>query len=497
MKQNNFEQSIIKLILGAGILLSTIQYLYNRSLWLDEAYLALNIINKSHFDLLKPLDHRQVAPILFLQIEKIISYLIPNTEFGLRLFPLLSFWLSIFLFYKIIKTIHDNYYTIIFSLSIFIFNSYIIYYSNEVKQYITDTLVLTFLYYLVLKKYEDPKYKYYNIGLAGAICVFLSNVSPIILAATGLFLIHNHDVNDKKKNLYLLGISMVWSFSFLVYYYFFVYNHPTRDAMVYYWSSRFAFMPRNPLNLTFYKFIYDKWILIVTDLFKFGKIGGICISILILIGSMHLFAKKRIGLIILTIAPIILHLIISSLKLYPFSLRFIIYLCPVIIIICSFGFNYFINILSNDLGIKNLRILAIFIPILMFSFFCLKGFPLEHSEIKKSIKVIEQHINKSDTIYVNYVARIAFQYYREISFLRIDCNNIIIGNRYEDDPTNYINEVSGLSGRVWFIFSTKHRNEQSDVDILTRYFDSKNERLIQEFHTTGSSAYLYDLSARE
>jgi hypothetical protein len=152
MKIDNNEKAIIKLTIIAGVLLSTLQFFYNRSLWLDEAYLALNIINKSHFELLKPLDLRQVAPILFLIIEKIFSDLIPNSEFGLRLFPLISFWLSIFLFYKLIKAIQQNYYAIIFSLSLFVFNTTLIYYSSEVKQYMTDALVLISVYYLILRK---------------------------------------------------------------------------------------------------------------------------------------------------------------------------------------------------------------------------------------------------------------------------------------------------------------------------------------------------------
>ena len=35
-------------ILFGGILLRLIPYLFNRSLWLDESMLALNIINKTH-----------------------------------------------------------------------------------------------------------------------------------------------------------------------------------------------------------------------------------------------------------------------------------------------------------------------------------------------------------------------------------------------------------------------------------------------------------------
>ena len=58
------------LIILFGTLLRLTQYLSNRSLWLDEANLALNIVNRSFLQLLKPLDNNQGAPIGFLMLER-------------------------------------------------------------------------------------------------------------------------------------------------------------------------------------------------------------------------------------------------------------------------------------------------------------------------------------------------------------------------------------------------------------------------------------------
>jgi len=53
------------LIIGLGIILRVAEYLPNRSLWRDEASLALNITNRSLFELLsKPLDYNQGAPLV-------------------------------------------------------------------------------------------------------------------------------------------------------------------------------------------------------------------------------------------------------------------------------------------------------------------------------------------------------------------------------------------------------------------------------------------------
>ncbi len=51
-----------------GVVVRLVQYLNNRSIWFDEANLALNIVNRSYFQLLSPLDNNQAAPPGFLWI---------------------------------------------------------------------------------------------------------------------------------------------------------------------------------------------------------------------------------------------------------------------------------------------------------------------------------------------------------------------------------------------------------------------------------------------
>ena len=66
------------LVFAVGIILPCIQYIFNRSLWLDEATLSLNIVGKSALELLHPLDYLQVAPVLFLEISKLFYMLLPG-----------------------------------------------------------------------------------------------------------------------------------------------------------------------------------------------------------------------------------------------------------------------------------------------------------------------------------------------------------------------------------------------------------------------------------
>src|ERR1700686_4446208 len=90
-------------IIVFGALLRLTQFLSNRSLWLDEAKLALNIVNRSFVQLFKPLDYGQGAPIGFLMLERSALHLFGSGEYALRLFPFLSGMISLLLFYQLAK----------------------------------------------------------------------------------------------------------------------------------------------------------------------------------------------------------------------------------------------------------------------------------------------------------------------------------------------------------------------------------------------------------
>ena len=84
-------------------------YLANRSLIVDEAFMALNVARRSATGLTGQLDWNSAAPIAFLEIEKGLTALFGSSDFVLRLAPLAASLVAVFLFVELAKRVLDTY----------------------------------------------------------------------------------------------------------------------------------------------------------------------------------------------------------------------------------------------------------------------------------------------------------------------------------------------------------------------------------------------------
>jgi hypothetical protein len=489
----SIEKITVKIFLVLGITIPLAQFLYNRSIWIDEAMLALNIIHKGYFELLQPLDYLQVAPILFLEIEKFFSTIIPNSEYGLRLFPLLCYWASLFFFYKTVKILFDNRFATILALALFVFNTTLIYYSNEVKQYICDVLVHTAIVYSILKSYKKKQTKLYILGITGTLAIFLSNVAPVILSVAGLYILYEQFYTKRQKSNIRgsIVVFIIWLSAFAVYYYFFIFNHPTRAFMVSSWSNLNAFLPFDSLN-SFVRFL-DVEARITLKVLSPRTCLKAIIVIFFIIGIYRIIREKKTGLVILTCFPVIIHLLLSGLHLYPFSTRLVLYIIPDLILICAAGSKYLISLLSSRSKPVIVKSVC-FIPVIfLFSF---HEFPTIHAhmpmEPKKDIKYLKENVSDDETIYVYRMVSPSFLYYQETGFA--DFNGpVIIGveNNFfmEINNSDLLKNLETIRGKCWLYFSGWRPVQEK---YITNYLDSVGHNKIKEYKTIYSSIYLYD-----
>ena len=131
-------------VVALGIVLRVVRFAANRSLWGDEAALALNVLIKPFSQLLRPLDFLQGAPSGYLMMQKGVTTLLGVDEYSLRLVALVSGIASLVLFAVVARRLLE---APAAGLAVFLFgvSERLVYYSSEVKQYSTDTAVATVL----------------------------------------------------------------------------------------------------------------------------------------------------------------------------------------------------------------------------------------------------------------------------------------------------------------------------------------------------------------
>ena len=87
--RNKLEWFAFILLFLAGVGIRVVEFLRCRSLWLDEASVSLDIVNRSYWGLLQPLDYDQGAPIGFLWAARFLVKLFGSSELALRGYSLL------------------------------------------------------------------------------------------------------------------------------------------------------------------------------------------------------------------------------------------------------------------------------------------------------------------------------------------------------------------------------------------------------------------------
>ena len=478
------------LIIFISFSMALFQLIWNRSLWYDEAMLANNIISKSFIELLFPLDDNQVAPILYLFLTKLASLIVPKSEIGLRLVPFLFYCFTIFLFYKTLLLLFKKELTITFCLSLFLFNSSLIYYSSEVKQYTTDLFVAILLIFTLLKSISEKKIVILQLSLFGSLSIYLSNITPIILLSLGIYtlIIYKKHFYGNKQIFY--SISMLfffWLLNFVFYFLCFIYNHPTKDFMQNYWS--FAFLPANPFNSDFYNFIVSKFEIIFTDLLHYSYIGYLLLFVF-LITLIRLFKGKFYLELVLFFLPIIIHLVLSACAMYPFEHRLILYLIPYFIIIIGFSLELsdcFIK--THSKNSSNVLWQATIPTLFLLYSLYIRPLPYKNDNIKRLIEYVMENKRNDHSVYIYHGAIPAFNYYKNSGIIEIK-GQFTYGNKYSENISQkYFDEIVLINKPFWIIFSQDNYKEEKKIiqTLKNKGFDfSKN------FNIHRSSTYLFE-----
>ncbi len=366
---------ILILVIGiTGMFLCLNYFLENRSTWLDESFLFMSIPDSSWFDLWLPLDYKQVAPPLFMTINKIFWHYLPfvTLEQSVRFFSLLCTFGAIMLFLPTVRLFTQNKWIQLIAFTLFCFNSQVMYFSQEFKQYAPDMFwgMLTVLCFFKIRFSETSLTRLFLYGLGFGTLVFMSQTTVFIVAAClaaeslcGGYLILKPFKIDWNRigqlSIFVLGWLIPIAITLLTFW-----SNPHRGFMDEWWEDYDAFLTLNLLEFSrfFYRvfnFFFYNYFLVENHLLLelTCDITTLLFFYTLFIVPFRLSNKKpAIFLMFLFLGT----LTASTLHLYPFRDRTVVYLFPFIIITLCLP----IIVFKNRFGIRSAILFTCFLAMM-------------------------------------------------------------------------------------------------------------------------------------
>ncbi|MBA2642778.1 MAG: glycosyltransferase family 39 protein [Actinobacteria bacterium] len=495
-----------------GILLRLVRYVDNRSLWLDEAALALNLINLPVGKLVtQGLFFSQSAPPGFLAVEKAAVGLLGDDEMALRLFPLLSGIAALVLFQHIAARLLPPA-TALFVLALFAVNEPLVYYSAEVKPYSSDVAIAALLVLLYLRFAERDTFDLRRVAplaVAGTIAVWFSFPAVFVLAGVGLALmLTGPDATPLRRLGLAAAVGGLCLASFAAMYRMASETISTISRVVFGGAGSNGNRPGQLVNT-----LHEAWGAIV-DPGGFPRPTNWLAAAVLAVGVGWTLAYARPNRKALLLVPGIAAFVAALLDKYPAAGRFWLFLLPFGLVVLGLG--------VSELVRRSGRLLLVAVPLV-----CLLvvgtvqragenlADPPRSEHIRPLLSRLVDQWRNGDVLYVYSQSQYALRYYAECAncdvrgpfpWPVVPARNLGSGKTGEAlesaPPTVIIGteghvlaEVAELRGRsrVWLLFTSvlPHKGE-TDEDLALADLDRRGRRLA-ELREKNASLYLYDL----
>lgn len=500
--------AVTVVLVGTGVALRLWQYFANASLWLDEAALARNIIDRPALALFQPLDYAQVAPPGFLLAEKLMVTMFGGSEWSLRLFPLLCGLAAIALFWRIaIWTLTG--WEVTYAVGLFALATPLVYFSSHVKQYSSDISAAVLVLYCAIWLRQQPGdvRRAITVGLVGAAVVWFSQPSVFVLMGAGAALAISA-LAERRWPAYrsVIIVGAAWTVSAALAGALALRNISASDRayLDVYWHA--GFMPMPPRTAADLLWIWEHltWVFgkFITGLRRTN--GGLgypwsqLFVVLAVAGVVGFWRRQRdIALILLNTVLVVL--VAAALHLYPFTGRVVSFLVPVFLLATASGAAYVLSHWPERLQFASPALLALAVGSPLYA--TLVALPPERAEhLRPILSIVAERRQPGDDIYVYYGAGQTFMYYApRFGFTRSD---FVLGRCSVTDLRVYLQDLDRFRGRarVWIV-ATHARLGAVELQTMIRYLNAIGRRLeyfeeraTLDVPSIAAYAYLYDLS---
>jgi len=474
------------------------QYLLYRPLWLDEAQLALNIVERSARELLGLLDHGQVAPPGYLLLTKLATVLFGPTEYAVRLPSILAGLLALYVFYLVARRVTTGL-SAVLGLALFGLAGHAIYYAAECKPYAMDVAVVLLLTWLALDTEDRDTVSWLRsvgLGLAGAAAIWVSFPALFALAAMAVVQgVRSLAQRDGKRLLRLLPAYACWGASFVVLLLVCVMpvrNAPTMSYLDDYWHFGYAFMPLPPTSFEELRWFKTRFFMF------FNMTGGFDLpglaAFAFLVGCLSLFLRNQRAFWLLTL-PVFAALFVSAFELYPFHGRMILFLVPCQMILVAEGIAFTMAALRG-----RAPWVALLLLILLAASPCSQAVrtairPKSHHELHRVLEYAQDHWQPGDGLYLRRQEGYSYAFAkRRFDFDDADCLHESELTTKPEQMAAFLEEhLPELCARerMWVPLVYDYRGEIVPFVELLDGFGTR----VDSFDAAGASVYCYDLTA--
>jgi len=486
-KSEKFFSLALMAVIALGILYRTRHFFAGRSLWLDEAMIALDILQLSFWELTQqPLPYEQGAPIGFLFFVKATTLLLGDSEYAFRLYSFLTSCASLFLIAILAKR-YLNKTGALFAVALFASSPSLIYFSAETKQYMGDVVATLLILVLFNRQYEKvfSRHKIIFFSIINITILWFSHPVVFVVAAVSLILVLYYFRQRDKEALIFAILNLVLSgISASLLYWFHLRPLSGNTFLRSFWEP--AFVPIPPTLQWFVRF----W----EGIFRYPielDANPTILFFLFLGGIAFLWYKKwQPGLALFLV--LIITFLAGVAQKYPLANRMLLFSIPIFFLFFGAGLDALNSLLKPSKILSFLATLLLAVYILYFpvstSFSELQK-PRYREHIRPSIRYLKNNLREDDTIYIYYFAEPAFLFY--VPKYHLENSSYILGSGHQEQPNDYLVEIDELEGRVWFIFSHVYENSSvNERKFIVNYLNQTASKE-QEFWVPGTSVWLY------
>jgi hypothetical protein len=490
------------LLLATGAVLRIAPFALDRSLWLDEAKLALNVLDRSPAQLFQPLDHDQAAPVGFLLLEKLAVGSFGDGERALRIVPLLAGLASLWLVYAVARrwlTAAES----LLALALFALAQPLVYYASEVKQYSTDVLVALVLLWAAGRATESRSSPApWILVPAGMVGVWLSHPAIFVAAGAGLTLALSAWRRGKRRRAALFaGVAAAWAASFLAQYVLVLRRSDPKGFLVQFWAEGFPPLPpRSPADLlwpveTFFGFFTDPAGL---------RFAGLAATALIL-GCWRWWRSDRNALALL-LSPFVFTLLACLVRRYPFPTsgsidsyplagRPVLFLVPAALILVASGLGWLARAEDRERRAVGSVMAGFLLLSLAVDAVRRPAYAIRLHELRPLVEMMARQAQPGDAVVLNTRAVTVFRYYVR----RLQARGVASLPVLELPGTNrwdaYEAQLGALPGgaRVWVLYAhhPSWRSQQDEAFVL--HVLDRRGQVRRRARAAGASLHLYGI----